>query len=67
MSPAVAAEAELQPSGDDPKTADACFALAALCKDRGLNRQAAALFRKVLALAPGHPGAAEELRVLPLV
>jgi len=52
-------------TGSPEARADAYFELAGLCKDRGLNREAADLLREVLALVPGHRGATEELRVLP--
>jgi hypothetical protein len=46
--------------------AEALFALAGVYKDRGRNLEAAELLRKVLDLIPGHPGATQELRLLPI-
>jgi hypothetical protein len=62
----IAAASSSSAAGSVQIFADVIFDLAGLCKDRGLNREAALLLRRVLALVPGHPGATRELRLLPI-
>jgi hypothetical protein len=50
---------------DNPASVEAYILLGSLYRDRGLNLRAAALFRTVLQISPGHPRAAAELRTLP--
>lgn len=49
----------------DSQAAERIFRLGIDHKDRGQNRPAVALFRRVLELDPGHGEAREELRMLP--
>jgi lipopolysaccharide biosynthesis regulator YciM len=50
---------------DNPASVEAYLLLGSFYRDRGLNLRAAALFRTVLQISPGHPRATAELRTLP--
>jgi serine/threonine protein kinase len=59
------AEAALQRVvSEDPRHVDAHFLLGGLYSQTQLKARAAAMFRKVLEVQPGHPGALEGLRAL---
>jgi curved DNA-binding protein CbpA len=61
------AEAELREVlKEEPGCLEAALMLAALYRDHGLNRRAAAQYRRILERHPAHPVATAELRALPL-